>query len=175
MNVGLLSKSLASVVAVGLMAAWMTPPTRPKPVAPSPLAGLAPVKPMDLPPETAEDTARAAMPPPTLAVETVPYGVSLDTSEARPAVMVVPSDEQGAPKAREDVSPDAAVRADDDADDPGHAREQDRARYEAGFRWARNHEVEDARQCPPARGDPAEQGCLDYASAQDRSSGDGND
>ena len=164
----LLSKSLAGAVAVALMAAWMTPSTRPKPLAPSPLAGLSRVKPMELSPETAADAARAAMPPPSLAPDTLPPEMSVKTQDAQPAVLDVGGDEQSPPTSQRvnAVVPATAAVVEADVRDGG------RTRYREGYKWASDRRVEEARECPSSPGDPAQQGCLDYASDQDRSSDD---
>src|SRR5689334_17136194 len=106
MSVVALSKSLAGVAAVGVLVAWMMPPTKPKPLAPSPLAGLAPVKPMGPPPETAADAARVAMPPPNLAFATSPAETKRGLNNAPPPVVTVNYDDQSIPPpARQVVAP----------------------------------------------------------------------
>src|SRR5579872_3844900 len=105
MTVALLSKYLASAVTVGLLAAWMMPPTKPKAIAPSPLAGIAPVKPMELPPQTAADQARAAMPPPVAEFSAAPAEASPRISYARTALVPVSYEEQAAaPPVRQTIN-----------------------------------------------------------------------
>ena len=174
MSVALLSKSLASVVAVGLIAAWMSPSTKPNPIAPSPLAGLSSVKPMGLPPETAADEARAAMPRPVLASATSAAEPGVRGEDSQPAVLFVPGDEQA--EARETTSaelqPSVAVGY-PGSDYRSRARESDRARNDENARWARDRGAE-ARDCQMSPGDPAPQDCLDYyARERDPSSEDG--
>jgi hypothetical protein len=168
MTVALLSKSLASVAAVGLMAAWMMPPTTPKPIAPSPLAGLAPIKPMGLAAETAADKARAAIPPPALAFNALPDEASARTSDTQATLVPVSYEDRTAEPPVQDTAnshPTVAPRNDN--------RDDGRVRYRQGYNWARANDVEEVQDCPPSSGDPAEQGCLDYASRQTQPEDDG--
>jgi hypothetical protein len=170
MTVGLLSKSLASVVAVGLMAAWMMPPTQPKPVAPSPLAGLPHLKPMELPP--AASIPPAVLTPPELASETSPLQAGSEGWQAQPAVIVVRGNETPAPQAQrtsDEVPPPNATEP-IELSDRGQSPAPDYTRYRNGLNWARSHEVEEAQDCPSSPDDPAQQGCLDYARQQESSS-----
>src|SRR5678815_5743822 len=94
----MLTKLLGGAVAVGLMTAWMMPPTRPKPVAPSPLAGLARVRPMELPPVTPPPSATSLAPQQAL-YASLPLTM-VEAAEARPVVTTGPGDGQPAPSAK---------------------------------------------------------------------------
>jgi hypothetical protein len=166
MDFGTLSKTLASVAAVGLMAAWMMPPTRPKPLAPSPLIGLARVKPMALP-----SAAAPAQPPAMLPTTATPPRTEVVALRAQPAFLVARDSELATVTVeRTAVEPARASVDPPGQDDSDQDPYRDNARYREGLRWARFHDVEEPRDCPSAPGDPAQQGCVDYARAQDLSS-----
>jgi hypothetical protein len=130
---------------------------------------------MELPPETAADAARVAMPPPIPVSDSSPVDPRASAGDLQPATLVASDDQPPAPAKSVNVDmPRSAFIRRVAADDRDHDSDDGRARYRQGYRCARDHNVEVAQDCPPSSGDPAQQGCLDYASAQDRQSGDGN-
>ena len=161
-----LSKLGAAAAAFVLLIAWMAPPTTPKPPAGASWRTEAKARQPSVTTVAPDRFARAgprAAAGPLLLVQPERVAVAAEPKPYRAAAPVR--------RVRDDVDDVDDDRQQDGQDDGGNGD----ARYHDGYAWAARMAVEDARACRQPRGDPGEDGCLDYvrdqADEQERAAG----